>query len=496
MLWELVHVFFEHRGLLEGRTARRVHDAGASSFLYPFLAEPSTTSTRCSPTCALGADEGGRGRRAARRRRSASGGDALLRRRGRCAPRSTPAARCSRSATAARRPTRWTSSPTSAAPPAAAGRRGARIDLTEDPAILTAIANDIGTEAIFARQVIAYGRDGRRAARALDQRQLAQRDRARSPRRAGAGCATIALVGYDGGRVAAERLADHVVVTRSRAHPAHPGGAGQRLPRAARAGRSRVTARRDAPARRARVEGVVQGVGFRPVRLPAGRASSGSRATCCNDTRGVVVEVEGDPAAVERFLARLPAEAPPLARDRARARRRRSTPTGERGFAIRESPRGGEPRRARSRPTAATCDDCLARAVRPGRPPLPLPVRQLHQLRPAVHDRARRPLRPAAARRWPASRCAPRCRGRVRGPGRPPLPRPAERVPGLRAALCALGDAAARRRGRAPRRRCCAPARSSRSRASAATTWPAAPTTRRRGARCARASTARTSRSR
>ena len=29
------------------------------------------------------------------------------------------------------------------------------------------------------------------------------------------GLATIALVGYDGGRIAAERLADHVVVTRS-----------------------------------------------------------------------------------------------------------------------------------------------------------------------------------------------------------------------------------------------------------------------------------------
>src|SRR4029079_10544994 len=39
VLWELVHVFFEHRGLLEGREARPVHDTGASSFLYPFLAE-------------------------------------------------------------------------------------------------------------------------------------------------------------------------------------------------------------------------------------------------------------------------------------------------------------------------------------------------------------------------------------------------------------------------------------------------------------------------
>ena len=44
------------------------------------------------------------------------------------------------------------------------------LDLTEDAAILTAIANDIGTEAIFARQVIAHGRAGRRAAGALHQR--------------------------------------------------------------------------------------------------------------------------------------------------------------------------------------------------------------------------------------------------------------------------------------------------------------------------------------
>ena len=42
VLWELVHVFFDHRGLLEGRDARRTHDTGASSFLYPFLAEGET----------------------------------------------------------------------------------------------------------------------------------------------------------------------------------------------------------------------------------------------------------------------------------------------------------------------------------------------------------------------------------------------------------------------------------------------------------------------
>ena len=42
MLWELVHVFFEHKGLLVGRDAGPVHDAGASGFLYPFLAEAET----------------------------------------------------------------------------------------------------------------------------------------------------------------------------------------------------------------------------------------------------------------------------------------------------------------------------------------------------------------------------------------------------------------------------------------------------------------------
>ena len=42
VLWELVHVFLEHPGLLAGRAERPVHDSGASSFLYPFLGEQET----------------------------------------------------------------------------------------------------------------------------------------------------------------------------------------------------------------------------------------------------------------------------------------------------------------------------------------------------------------------------------------------------------------------------------------------------------------------
>src|SRR5215218_634253 len=82
----------------------------------------------------------------------------------------------------------------------------------------------------------------------------------------------------------------------------------------------------------ARVEGTVQGVGFRPYvyRLARDERLAG---WVRNDERGVVLEVEGAPDAVERFLARLPREAPPLAAvERVRSRALRSL--GEREFAI------------------------------------------------------------------------------------------------------------------------------------------------------------------
>ena len=90
----------------------------------------------------------------------------------------------------------------------------AALDLTADPAILTAIANDVGVEPIFQRQVIAYGRE-EDALLAFSTSGNSTNVIAALAEARGRGLLTVALVGYDGGRVAAERLADHVVVTRS-----------------------------------------------------------------------------------------------------------------------------------------------------------------------------------------------------------------------------------------------------------------------------------------
>ena len=205
---------------------------------------------------------------------------------------------------------------------------------------------------------------------------------------------------------------------------------------------------------RARVEGTVQGVGFRPYvyRLARDERLGG---WVRNDERGVVLEVEGAPEAVERFLARLPREAPPLA-----AVEHVDSCTlgclGEREFLIVESARRGVP----TTPVAAdsaTCDACLAELRDPADRRYRYPfvnctdcgprftiVRGVPYDRRAHDDGGLRDVRGVP-------------RG-VRGPARPPLPRRAERLPRVRAAGAAARRApGARARGAAtrspPRRR-------------------------------------------
>ncbi|RJP82688.1 MAG: carbamoyltransferase HypF [Candidatus Zixiibacteriota bacterium] len=114
--------------------------------------------------------------------------------------------------------------------------------------------------------------------------------------------------------------------------------------------------------RRCRLKGVVQGVGMRPFlyRLAVDQGLSGF---VYNDGRGVVVEVQGPAAAVDRFLARIPAELPPAARLDA-LEVREAAPGGEEGFRILASPEEGA-RFTRISPDRATCPDCLAELADP-----------------------------------------------------------------------------------------------------------------------------------
>ncbi len=108
---------------------------------------------------------------------------------------------------------------------------------------------------------------------------------------------------------------------------------------------------------RARVVGTVQGVGFRPFVYRLAH-EEGLGGYVLNDAHGVLVEVEGDPPHVDRFIARLRADAPPLAAVDAVVCDS-VTPLGERRFEIRESAHAGEPN-ALVAPDTATCADCLA----------------------------------------------------------------------------------------------------------------------------------------
>ena len=113
---------------------------------------------------------------------------------------------------------------------------------------------------------------------------------------------------------------------------------------------------------RARVDGTVQGVGYRPfVYRLAGEL--GIAGWVLNDERGVLVEAEGPAEAVHVFLARLRADAPPLAE--VRGVEAQDVPViGDAGFEIVSSVHGGAAT-APVTPDSATCEDCLAELADP-----------------------------------------------------------------------------------------------------------------------------------
>ena len=107
-----------------------------------------------------------------------------------------------------------------------------------------------------------------------------------------------------------------------------------------------------------RVQGVVQGVGFRPFvyTLATGLGLTGLVG---NDPDGVFAEVEGPSPAVDEFLRRLERDAPPLARIEHVITQAISPTRSDESFVIAATEATG-PRRTLVSADTATCADCLS----------------------------------------------------------------------------------------------------------------------------------------
>jgi D-sedoheptulose 7-phosphate isomerase len=209
-LWETVHVFFEHREL--------GYDVGESAFLYPFLGEETqqeggvpkndivgevAASIRAkvkedaSLRARMAREESERIASAAQaiHQRLTQGGKLIIFGNGGSATDANDFA-------------------IDCVLPPAEYRPVPAISLSMEPANLTAIANDVGIELIFLRQIIAHANSqdvaigistsggSRNIVMALEE----ARKR---------GLLTVALLGYDGGEVLRRGLADHPLVVRS-----------------------------------------------------------------------------------------------------------------------------------------------------------------------------------------------------------------------------------------------------------------------------------------
>jgi D-sedoheptulose 7-phosphate isomerase len=204
-LWETVHVFFEHREL--------GHEVGQASFLYPFLGREKQAPAdlvgqvaasilmKVADDAALrgqvAREENGRIAEAtlAIRERLLQGGKLIIFGNGGSATDANDwAIDC-------------------VAPPAGF-RPVPAVSLSMEPATVTAIANDVGTEVIFLRQLIAQAQPDDVAIAISTSggsgNVIAALREARKRR-----LLTVALLGYDGGEIRRQGLAEHYVVVGS-----------------------------------------------------------------------------------------------------------------------------------------------------------------------------------------------------------------------------------------------------------------------------------------
>jgi D-sedoheptulose 7-phosphate isomerase len=205
VLWETVHVYFEHR--------EQGHDVGNSSFLYPFLGkgeqdlEEVVQEVRGSMLQKM--EEVNRMRAAVAETEAgviseiATTISERLERGGKIIAFGNGG-----SATDANDLVADCVAPPKGMKPVPA------VSLSAEPANITAIANDIGSEAIFLRQLIAHARPEDVAVGISTSGGSANILAALAEARK-RGLLTVGIVGYDGGRILGERLADHAVVVRS-----------------------------------------------------------------------------------------------------------------------------------------------------------------------------------------------------------------------------------------------------------------------------------------
>ena len=205
VLWETVHVYFEHR--------EQGHDVGNSSFLYPFLGKgqqpleevveevqgsmlQKMQETNRLRATASETESGAISETAAALSERLTRGGKLI------------AFGNGGSATDANDLVADCVDPPQNLRPIPA------VSLSAEPANVTAVANDIGTEAIFARQLIAHARPEDVAIGISTSGGSANILAALAEARK-RGLLTVGIVGYDGGRIVSERLADHAIVVRS-----------------------------------------------------------------------------------------------------------------------------------------------------------------------------------------------------------------------------------------------------------------------------------------
>ncbi len=206
VLWELVHVFFDHKGLLEDRQEGKRHDTRGSSFLYPFLAEAEEGLERV-----LREVEGSIVQKAgdvALMRNESSAPDELVATAELIAGQIAAGGKIlafgnGGSATDAQDLVVDLMAPPPGLRPVPA------ISLTNDAAVVTAVGNDVGFDNVFARQVIAYGSPGDVAVAIStsggSRNVLAAIEEARRRE-----LVTVGFAGYGGGRLA--ELCDRVHV--------------------------------------------------------------------------------------------------------------------------------------------------------------------------------------------------------------------------------------------------------------------------------------------